>query len=89
MFTKSLSKDNRITIMLMTSAATFICETISYIIQMILFNLSFELLIYVKIILLEILFNTMLIIIIYPIIKKAGILLEKIFTESKTLTRYY
>lgn len=75
--------------MLMSVVTTLICEIISYIIQMVLFKLSFEILAFIKIILLEIIFNAMIIIIIYPVINRLGVLLEKIFTENKILTRYY
>ncbi len=74
--------------MLMTAGVTLICETISYIIQIIVFSLSVDV-VFIKIILIEILYNTMLVIILYPIIKRAGSRLEKIFTEQKILTRYY
>ena len=73
----------------MAAATVFVCELISYIYQIVLFNLSIEVLAFIKIISIEILFNSMIIIIIYPIIEKAGILLERIFTEDKVLTRYY
>ena len=75
--------------MLMAAATVFVCELISYIYQIVLFNLSIEVLAFIKIISIEILFNSMIIIIIYPIIEKSGILLERIFTEDKVLTRYY
>ena len=75
--------------MLMAAATVFACELISYIYQIILFNLSIEVWAFLKIILIEILFNSMIIIIIYPIIEKTGTLLERIFTEDKVLTRYY
>lgn len=75
--------------MVMSAVATLVCEMISYTLQIILFKLSFEIGAFIKIILIEVLFNSMIIIIIYPIIQKAGILLEKVFTESKILTRYY
>lgn len=74
--------------MLMTTGVTLICETISYIIQIIVFGLSVDA-VFIKIILIEILYNTMLVIILYPIIKRAGTRLERIFTEQKILTRYY
>lgn len=75
--------------MVMSAVATLVCEIISYILQIILFKLSFEVGAFVKIILIEVLFNSMIIIIIYPIIEKAGALLEKVFTENKILTKYY
>ena len=88
-FTKSFSKDSRLTIMLMSCLATFLGETISYVLQIILFSLSIDVLAFIKIILIEILFNAMIIIIIYPIIDKIGGLLERLFTEDKILTKYY
>ena len=75
--------------MLMTVGATLICEMISYLIQIIIFKLSIEILPFMKILAIEILYNVMLIIIIYPLIVKAGTTLERIFTEDKILTRYY
>ena len=75
--------------MVLVILVTFICELISYIYQIILFGLSIELLNFIKIILLEILYNTILLIILYPILQKLGNKLEKVFTEDKILTRYY
>ena len=73
----------------MTVGATLICEMISYLIQIIIFKLSIEILPFMKILAIEILYNVMLVIIIYPLIVKAGTTLERIFTEDKILTRYY
>ena len=75
--------------MLMTATVTFITELISYILQVIIFKMSFEIIPFIRIIAVEILFNTMIIIIIYPIIRKLGTILERVFTESKILTKYY
>ena len=75
--------------MVMTLSATFVCELISYIFQIILFKISIDIFPFIKIILIEIIFNAMLVIIIYPIIRKAGLKLEEIFTDDKILTRYY
>lgn len=77
------------TLIVMSAISTLVCEIISYIFQIILFKLSFELGAFIKIILIELLFNSMIIIIIYPMLQKAGMLLEKVFTENKILTRYY
>ena len=89
LLTKNFSKDSRITIILMSALTTFLCELIYYIFEMILFKISLEIGCFIKIILIEILFNSMIIIIIYPIIEKFGTILEKIFTENKILTKYY
>lgn len=75
--------------MLMTIVATLICEIISYAIQIIAFKLNIELFPFIKIIFMEILYNTMIIIIIYPIIEKLGELLEKVFLRKNILTKYF
>ena len=77
------------TIIVMSLVTTLVCEIVSYVFLIILFNISIQIGPFIKIILLEILFNSMIIIIIYPIIEKTGRVLERIFTEDKILTRYY
>ena len=75
--------------MLMTIGATLICEAVSYLIQIIVLKLSIELIPFIKIIMIETLYNSILIILIYPLIEKAGDLLERIFKEKSILTKYY
>lgn len=75
--------------MLMTIGATLTCEIISYLIQIIVFKLSIELLPFIKIVAIETLYNAMLIIIIYPLIERAGEILERVFKEKRILTKYY
>lgn len=75
--------------MLMSAGATIICEFVSYLIQIIAFKLSIEIIAFIKIIAIETLFNAMLIIIIYPLIEKAGDALERVFTNKNILTKYY
>ena len=75
--------------MLMVAGTTLICELISYLLQVVIFKLSLEILPLVKILLIEILYNSMLIIVIYPLIEKAGDILKRIFTEKSILTKYY
>ena len=75
--------------MIMTIVTTLVCESLSYIIQIIVFNLLIDLLPFVKIILIEILYNSILIILLYPLIEKTGDALEKIFKEKNILTKYY
>ena len=88
-FTKNFSKDSRMTIMLITAGATLICETIIYLIQIILFKQEINILLFLKIVLIEALFNVILIIILYPLIDKAGEVLTKTFNEKNILTKYY
>ena len=75
--------------MLMSIESTLICEVLSYLIQIIVFKLSIELIPFIKIIIIETLYNSILIILIYPLIEKTGELLERIFKEKSILTKYY
>lgn len=75
--------------MLITAGVTLICELIAYIIQIILFKSSVELITFIKISTIEALYNVIIIIIIYPLIEKAGEVLKRIFNEKKILTKYY
>lgn len=88
-FAKSVSKDSRITIMLMMFGATIVCETISYLIQIIIYKLSVDLVGFLRIILIETIYNIILTIVLYPLIYKLGIILENNFSKDKILTRYY
>ena len=65
------------------------CEIISYLIQMALFNLTSGFFTLIKILTIEAIYNVIIIIIIYPLIEKAGNLLTKTFKEKKILTKYY
>lgn len=75
--------------MLMSAGTTLVCELIAYLLQIIIFNLQIEVLAFIKIALIEDLYNVMLIIIIYPLIVRMGTLLEKVFIEKNIFTKYY
>ena len=75
--------------MLITAGVTLICELTAYIIQIILFKLHIDLIPFIKISIIEALYNVIIIIIIYPIIGKTGEVLKRIFNEKKILTKYY
>lgn len=75
--------------MMMVAGTTLICELIAYLLQIIIFKVPLEILPLTKILLIEILYNSILIIVIYPLIEKTGDILERIFTEKNILTKYY
>ena len=75
--------------MLITMGATFAFEILSYIMQIVIFNIPVEIFRFLKIVIIETIFNSILIIIIYPLIDKTGDVLTKIFNEKNILTRYY
>ncbi|MEI3434621.1 MAG: hypothetical protein V8R26_06540 [Clostridia bacterium] len=74
--------------MLISVGTTLICEIIAYIYK-IINGASIEVLAFLKIVLIEIIFNLMIIIIIYPLIRKLGEKLEQVFNEDKILTKYF
>lgn len=74
--------------MLISVDTTLICEIIAYIYK-IINGASIEVLTFLKIVLIEIIFNLMIIIIIYPLIRKLGEKLEQVFNEDKILTKYF
>ena len=69
--------------------ATLIFEFGYYLINSIVFNFDIEILSFVKIILIEILYNTLVLIIIYPLFQKIGYMLDRKFKKSNLLTRYF
>lgn len=89
LLTRSFSKESKMTMIILSIIVTFICELISYMYQIILFGMQLQILNFIKIILIEILYNAVLLIIFYPLLQKAGNKLEKTFTQDKILTRYY
>lgn len=88
-FDKNFSKDSKITIILMITGATFLYETGTYFINIFLLGSAIEIIPFIKIILVEILYNILLTIIIYPIIKVTGNYIEENFKGNKILTRYF
>ncbi len=88
-FDKNFSKDSKITIMLMVIGTTLIFEIGSYILSIIILNTNIEILSFTKIILLEVLYNAILTVILYPLIQIVGYKIEDIFKGQKILTRYF
>ncbi len=88
-FDKNFSKDSRMTIMLMVLGTTLIFEVLKYILSFLFALSGVELVNFIKIIALEVLFNILLTIIIYPLIQKFGYYIENEYKGNKILTRYF
>ena len=86
---KNFSKDSKITIMLMVALCTVIFEIGSYLFEIVNLSINIEVLSFSKILILEVVFNMLLTIILYPFFQKIGYKLEEIFKENKILTRYF
>ena len=88
-FDKNFSKDSRMTIMVMVVVATAIFEILSYLLTYILVATHIEILNFVKILVIEIIYHLILTIILYPLIQKYGYYIENEYKRNKILTKYF
>lgn len=88
-FNKNFSKDSRITIIFMISVSTIAFEIITYFTNYILYSINLELLYFMKILIIEIIYNVLIVIIIYPLLQKFGYYIENEYKGNKILTRYF
>ncbi len=86
---KNFSKDSRFIVTIMVIIVTAIYEIAVYILTILRTGGTIEILAFSKILLIEVVFNTLITIIIYPIIKKAGYYVENLFDDKYILTRYF
>ncbi len=86
---KNFSKDSRIMLMMVVIVGTIFFESGYYIFKIIKSEAIFEFVPFIKILLIEIIYNIILTIILYPLIQNAGNKLEDIFKNKKILSRYY
>ena len=89
LFDKRFSKDSKLTIILMVMALTAIFEMGIYGYQVLRLSGYFEPIQFIIKLLIEVLYNVLLTIILYPIMQKAGYKLESIFKQNEVLTRYF
>ena len=86
---KNFSKDSKITVMIMASISTIAYEIFLYTYRAIILSSNVEIFEFTRMLIIEVIFNTMLTIIIYPIMQKLGYKLEEIFKNQQILTRYF
>ena len=89
LFDKNFSKDNRITIMAMSGVCTIIYEVGMYFINYLILNINIEPLAFINILTIEVIYNVILTIIIYPLIQITGYDIEEEYKGSKILTKYF
>lgn len=85
----NFSKDSRVTLILMVMGSTAVYELGAYIFQILRWNMAIEILPFIKTVLIEVIFNSVLVIILYPLMQKAGNALERLFKNKSVLTRYF
>lgn len=87
---KSFSKDNRITVMAMTSVLTFGFELIIYILNIVFLEISnIQLIDFIKIVVVEMIYNDILVIMLYQLFCKFGNKLEQDFIGNKSFLNFF
>lgn len=86
---KTLSKDSRITVLLMGIISTIVYEVILYFLQYMFLEINVEVLSFIKILLIEVVYNMLIVIILYPLIKNVGYEIENEVKGDRILTRYF
>lgn len=88
-FDKNFSKDSRMTIMIMVLGSTFLAEALNYLLNYMFLSINVEIVNFIIILVIEIVYNLILTIILYPLIQKAGYYIENEYKGNKILTRYF
>lgn len=89
LFDKNFSKNSRITVMMIIGVATAFFEIVSYIASYIVFSTNIEIFAFIKILVIEVIYNVILTVILYPLIQKTGYYVENTYKENTILTRYF
>lgn len=88
-FNKNFSKDSRITIMFMVSGATVIFEVVTFFMNFVLYTINVEVFNFITVLIVEVIYNILITIIIYPLMQKFGYYMENQYKGNKILTRYF
>lgn len=88
-FDRNFSKENKITIIIMVAVSTIIYEVGYYAINLMILGFNAEIFFFLKILAIEVLYNILLTIILYPIIQKMGYSIDRTFKRNNILTRYF
>lgn len=88
-FDKNFSKDSRIIIIFIGVLSTIFYEVLLYVCNIIFMKINVEIFAFIKILLLEILYNVLIIIILYPLMRNIGNQIESEIKGDKILTRYF
>lgn len=88
-FEKNFSKENRITLIVMVMISTLIFEIGNYFIGYFIYKYNMEIITFIEIVLIESIYNGLLTIILYPLIKVFGNKIETEYKGNKILTRYF
>ena len=86
---KNFSKDSRVTMITMIAITTFVYEVGIILLNLFINQTEIGIWYLIKTLIIEIIYNSIITIIIYPIIIKFGYTIEETFRKNKMLTRYF
>ena len=86
---KTFSKDSRLIVLIMGTVCTVIYEVVLYFMQYIVIGINLEIVQFIKILFIEVIYNVIIIIILYPLMKFTGYEIENEIKGDKILTRYF
>lgn len=86
---KTFSKDSRLIVLIMGIICTITYEIAVYIMQYIVIGINLEILQFIKTLLIEVIYNIIIIIILYPLMKMTGYEIENEIKGDRILTRYF
>lgn len=75
--------------MLMVLSTTIIFEVVSYIINYMLYSINIEIFKFIEILIVEVMYNVIITIIIYPVIQRCGYYIENEYKGNRILTQYF
>ena len=85
---KNFSIEHKFTFIIIASLLTFIGESVYYALEIILSEAEVQLIIFIRILLIEIIFNDLIIIIIYPVLNKIGEKLKMMLEDETKYIKY-
>ena len=86
---KTFSKDSRLIVLIMSIICTIVYEIAIYIMQYIVVGINLEIFQFIKTLLIEVIYNIIIIIILYPLMKFTGYEIENEIKGDRILTRYF
>ena len=86
---KTFSKDSRLIVLVMGILCTIIYESVLYLMQYIMIRINVEIWQFIEVLSIELIYNVIIIIILYPLMKITGYEIENEIKGDKILTRYF
>lgn len=88
-FDKNFSKESRMTVILMVIVSTILFEVLSLVLRNLTVGINIEIMQFAQILSIEIIYNVLITIILYPLMRNAGYEAESEIKGNKLFTRYF